>query len=175
MKHYYAFYVLAFTTIASCQSPEMIAPPEYEMKTLLHQKRWKVVSMLAERKSDGEILDWYAQLPACVKDNIFITEAPGTGAVGQLNGEEGNTVCQQNDLTYIPLIAGWKLNDQRTIFAVSLFASGHRMLYGYAMEESYADENWILEELNEEFMQIRVDKVLEEENYTFALRFEVIR
>lgn len=175
MKLNNAFYLLAFTTIASCQSPEMIIPPENEMKILLHQKRWKVASMQAERNSDGEILDWYEQLPACVKDNIFITEAPGTGTVGQLNAEEGDKLCQQNDLSYIPLIAGWKLNDQHTIFSVSLFASGHRMLYGYEMEDSYADENWMIEELNEEFIQIRVDKVFEEENYTFALRFEVMR
>ncbi|MEK6482432.1 hypothetical protein WJR50_33160 [Catalinimonas sp. 4WD22] len=174
MKPNYAFYLLAFTTIASCQSPEMIIPPENEMKILLHQKRWKVVSMQAERKSDGKILDWYSQLPACVKDNIFITEAPGTGAVGQLNGEEGNTVCQENDLTYIPLIAGWKLNDQHTIFAVSLFASGHRMLYGYEMEESYADENWMVDELNNEFMQIKVDKIFDEKAYTFVFRLAVM-
>ncbi|MEK6479342.1 hypothetical protein WJR50_17490 [Catalinimonas sp. 4WD22] len=153
----------------------MIAPPEYEMKILLHQKRWKVVSMQAERKSNGEILDWYAQLPACVKDNIFITETPGTGKVRQLNAEEGTKLCQENDLTYFPLIAGWKLNDQHTIFSVSLIAYGHRMLYGYEMEESYTDENWMIEELNEMFMQIEVSKIFKEQDYTFVVGFEVIR
>jgi hypothetical protein len=49
------------------------------------------------------------------------------------------------------------------------------MLYGYETEESYTFENWRVEELNEKFMQIRVDKVFEEQSYTFILRFEVIR
>ncbi|WPP52021.1 hypothetical protein [Catalinimonas niigatensis] len=50
-----------------------------------------------------------------------------------------------------------------------------RSLYGYELEESYTFENWMVDELNEEFMQIKVDKVFEEQAYIFTIRFEVIR
>ncbi|WPP51882.1 hypothetical protein [Catalinimonas niigatensis] len=109
-----------------------------------------------------------------MKDNIFFTEAPGTGAVGELHAEEGTTLCQENDLSYIPHIAGWKLNDNYSIFSVSLFDSGHKMLYGYELEESYTFENWMVDELNEKFMQNRVDKVFEEQAFIFTIRFEVV-
>ncbi len=133
--------------LISC-NPQTEVVPKYPLKTLLHQKTWKLVSMQAERKSDGEVLDWYAQLPACNKDNTFTTEAPGTGIVGELHGEEGNLLCQENDLSYIPHIASWKLNEKHDIFAVSLFASSYRMLYDYEMEESYDDENWMVKMMN---------------------------
>ncbi len=123
----------------------------------------------------SENLDWYAQFLSSIYDNTFTAKALGTGIVGELHGEEGNQLCQENDLSYIPHIASWKLNEQHDIFAVSLFASGHRMLYGYEMEKSYDDENWMVDELNEKFMQIRVDKIFEEQAYTFMIRFEVIR
>jgi hypothetical protein len=51
---------------------------------------------------------------------------------------------------------------------------GHRMLYGYESEESYTFENWIVEALNEKFMQIRVNKIFEEQSYTFTIKLEVI-
>ena len=37
----------------------------------------------------NSVEDWYASLPDCVRDNVFVTEAPGTGAVGELHAEEG--------------------------------------------------------------------------------------
>lgn len=173
MKNYFAFFWLAVLCLVSC-NPQVEVAPKYPIKELLHEKTWKVVSIQAERKSDGEVLDWYKQLPVCVKDNIFFTEAPGTGAVGELHAEEGELLCQQNDLTYIPHIAGWKLNESHDIFSVSLFDSGHKMLYGYELGKSYTFENWRVEELNEKHMQIRVDKTFEEQAYAFTIRFEVI-
>ncbi|WPP51848.1 hypothetical protein [Catalinimonas niigatensis] len=173
MKNYFAFFWLAMLCLVSC-NPQVEVAPKYPLKALLHEKTWKVVSIQAERKSDGEVIDWYSQLPACVKDNIFFTEAPGTGAVGELHAEEGSTLCQENDLSYIPHIAGWKLNDDYSIFSVSLFYTGHHMLYGYELEESYTFENWMVDDLNEEFMQIKVDKVFEEQAYAFTIRFEVV-
>lgn len=75
MNHFFTFACLLLLSLFSCIPQEEVAP-NYPTKTLLHQKNWKVVSMQAERKSDGEVLDWYSQLPSCVKDNIFTTEAP---------------------------------------------------------------------------------------------------
>lgn len=170
MKHFFTFVWLCMLSLISCNSQEEVAP-KYPIKILLHQKSWKVVSIQAEKKSDGEILDWYSQLPPCVKDNIFTTEAPGTGTVGELHGEEGNTLCQENDLVYQPHIAGWKLNEQHDIFSVSLFASGHQMLYGYTMEESYDHENWMIEVLDEETLQVQVSKSRNEIAYSVTIKF----
>ena len=160
-------------TLISCHSQEEAAP-KYPIKTLLHQKNWKVVSMQTVKESDGEMLDWYSQLPSCVKDNIFTTEAPGTGTVGELHGEEGEVLCQENDLVYQPHIAGWKLNEQHNIFSVSLFASGHIMLYGYAMEESYDHENWMIEVLDKKTLQIRVSKTRDEIAYSVTVKFKAL-
>jgi len=173
MKPYFTIVWICMLILISCNPQEEIAPKN-SIKTLLHQKRWKVVSMQAERKSDGEILDWYSRLPSCVKDNIFIMEAPGTGIVGEIHGEEGNALCKENDLAYQPHIAGWKLNELYDIFSVSLFAPGHSMLYGYAMEESYGLENWMIEVLNKENLQIRVSKIRDEIVYSVALRFKAL-
>lgn len=172
MKNYFAFFCLGMLCLISCD-PQVEVAPKYPIKELLHDKSWKVVSIQAERKSDGKTLDWYEQLPTCVKDNTFFTEAPGTGAVGELHAEEGELLCQENDLSYIPHIAGWKLNDDHSIFSVSLFDSGHRMLYGYETEKSYTFENWRVDDLNKEYLQVRVDKIFEEEAYIFTIRFKV--
>ncbi len=168
MKHFFTFITLI---LFSC-NPQEEAVPKYPIKELLHQKNWKVISMQAERKSDGELLDWYAQLPSCIKDNTFTTEAPGTGTVGELHGEEGNALCQEIDLAYKPHIAGWKLNEQHNIFSVSLFASGHQMLYGYAMEESYDYENWMIEEFDEDTLRVRVSKIKNEVAYFVSITFK---
>lgn len=170
MKHTFIFLSLLILTLISCQSQQEIAP-KYPIKTLLHQKNWRVVSIRAENKSNGETQDWYAQLPSCIKDNFFTTEAPGKGTVGEMHGEEGNTLCQENDLIYQPHIAGWKLNDQQDIFSVSLFASGHSMLYGYEMEESYNFENWLIEVLDEETLQVQVSKTRDETDYSVTIKF----
>jgi len=173
MRHFFTLACLLLLGLISC-NPLEVSVPKYPMKDLLHQKKWKVVSMQAERKSDGEMMDWYSRLPSCVKDNIFTTETPGTGIVGELHGEEGNALCQENDLTYQPHIAGWKLNEQHDIFSVSLFASGHQMLYGYAMEESYDGENWMVEELDKETLQVRVSKIKDGVPYFVSIKFEVL-
>jgi len=174
MKHFFTIISLCILSLVSC-NPQEEAAPKYPMKDLLHKKNWKVASMQAERKSDGELLDWYAQLPSCIKDNTFTTEAPGTGIVGELHGEEGNALCQENDLAYQPHIAGWKLNEQHDIFSVSLFASGHRMLYGYAMEESYDEENWMIEELDEKTLQVQVSKIRDGVAYFISITFKAFQ
>jgi len=174
MKFFFTFISLCMLCLFSCNPQEDVSP-KYPIKELLHQKKWKVVSMQAERKSDGELLDWYAQLPSCIKDNIFITEAPGTGVVGELHGEEGNVLCQENDLAYQPHIAGWKLNEQHNIFSVSLFASGHQMLYGYALEESYGHENWMIEELDEKTLQVQVSKIRDGVAYFISITFKAFQ
>ena len=173
MKHFFTFIWLCMLALISC-NPQLEVAPKYPMRELLHQKNWKVVSILAERKSDGETLDWHSQLPTCIKDNIFTTEAPGTGIVGELHGQEGNTFCQENDLSYIPHIAGWKLNEQHNIFSVSLFAAGHKMLYGYEMEESYEVENWMVEELDKGSLQVQVSKFRGEVAYEVTLKFKAL-
>ncbi len=72
---------------------------------------------------------------------------------------------------YPPHIAGWKLNEQHDIFSVSLFASGHSMLYGYAMEGSYDQENWLVEILDKETLQVRVSKIRDEIAYDVTIKF----
>ncbi|WPP48741.1 hypothetical protein [Catalinimonas niigatensis] len=58
-------------------------------------------------------------------------------------------------------IAEWRINKNHGIFLVSLFDTRHKMLHGYELESSCTFENWMVEELNERFMQISVDKIFE--------------
>ncbi|WKN42734.1 hypothetical protein [Tunicatimonas pelagia] len=116
--------------------------------------------------------DWYVNLPDCVRDNVFITEAPGT--VGELHAEENSLVCQTNDLAYHHHIAGWKLNDTHDIFSVDLFDTSHQMLYGYELNASYHTENWRVDILNDQIWQVQVRKVRDSTEYQVALRFQRI-
>lgn len=168
----------------ACHTDEEIDREENHMKTLLHQKRWQLIVLTATVQyplgdtaavETDMLQDWYADLPDCIKDNIFITEAPGTGMVGELGAEESNLRCTTTDLFYYPHIAGWKLSDTEDIFSVTLFDTGHRMMYGYELGESYHTENWQLEILNEQTWQVRVDKVRNRIPYQVTMRFQALR
>ncbi len=158
----------------ACQPEEEITQEENRLKALLHQQRWQVVAMTALPSDSNSVEDWYASLPDCVRDNVFVTEAPGTGAVGELHAEEGGLRCTSSDLSYRPHIAGWQLNDTQDIFSVDLFDTGHRMLYGYELEPSYHTENWRVEKLNEQVWQVRVRKVRDSTEYDVTVRFQAI-
>lgn len=161
-----------FIVFFSCQNPNLPEIPDHKANSLLHEKTWKVVSITAIREKDNSSLNWFDNQPSCIQDNIYITEAPGTGKVGAIHAEEGSNLCNPNDLQYHHHIAGWKLNQSQDIFYVTIFDEGHQMLYGYPAGESYIDENWIIEKLTAEAMQVKVKKVFEGEPYSFTIQFE---
>ena len=163
-----------FFILNSCQPDEEITREESRTKVLLHQQRWQVIALTATPADSDSAEDWYDSLPDCVRDNVFITEAPGTGAVGELHAEETALLCASDDLSYRPHIAGWQLNDTQNIFSVDLFDTGHRMLYGYELNASYHTENWQVEILNEQTWQVRVRKIRDSTAYDVTLRFQTI-
>ena len=179
MKHLaiLSLILLLLMGLNACHPEEEIPREESRMKTLLHQKRWQLTALMATVQSapgenDTQPQDWYALLPDCVKDNVFITEAAGTGRVGELGAEESNLRCTTSDLFYYPHIAGWKLYQEEELFSITLFDTGHRMLYGYELEESYHTENWQVEILDQQTWQVRVDKIRDSLAYTVVLRFQ---
>lgn len=161
-------------TLNACQPDEEITQEENRLKVLLHKQRWQVVAMTAIPSDSSSRQNWYASLPDCVRDNIFVTEAPGTGAVGELHAGEGVSRCTSSDLSYRPHVAGWQLNDTQDIFSVDLFDTGHRMLYGYELVESYHTENWTVEVLNEQTWQVQVRKVRDSAKYDVTIRFQTV-
>jgi hypothetical protein len=163
---------LAGISFFACTSSDLVLPEEPRMHVLLHQKSWQVAAIVAE-SADGTTTDWLAQNPACIRDNIFITEAPGTGMVGALHAEEGGLRCQDNDLVYQHHIASWKLNASQDIFSVTIFDRGHRMLYGFPAEESFITENWVVEELSEQRLKVRVEKNMDGERIVFRVGLNV--
>ena len=186
MKHFaqLSLILLLLMGLNACHPEEEIYREESRMKTLLHQQRWQLTALMATvdtatvqsapEKNDTQPQDWYALLPDCTKDNVFITEAPGTGRAGELGAEEGNLRCNTHDLSYPPHIAGWKLGDTEETFSITLFDTGHRMLYGYELEESYHTENWQVDILNEQTWQVRVDKVRDSIAYDVIMRFKAL-
>ncbi len=157
--------------VFSCQNPNLPEIPEHRLNTLLHEKTWKVTSISAVRENDSTSLNWLEEQPACIQDNIFITEAPGTGKVGAIHAEEGSKICDSDGLQYHHHIASWKLNQSQNIFYVTIFDEGHLMLYGYPAGESYIDENWTIEKLTANVMHVKVKKTIEGEPYTFTIQF----
>ncbi|MEM9931770.1 MAG: hypothetical protein AAF840_18335 [Bacteroidota bacterium] len=176
MKNHLTLLSLTILTFAlsACQPDEEITQEENHLKVLLHQKQWQVTAMTAMPSDSSATQDWYARLPDCVRDNVFITEAPGTGTVGELHAEEATIRCASGDLSYHPHIAGWKLNDTHDIFSVDLFDTGHRMLYGYELEPSYHTENWQVDILDEQIWQVQVRKIRDSAEYDVTLRFQAI-
>ena len=158
----------------SCQPDKEITQEESRIKALLHQRRWQVVALTAATADNSSVQDWYASLPDCTRDNVFVTEAPGTGAVGELHAEEAASLCASGDLSYRPHVAGWKLNDTQDIFSVDLFDTGHWMLYGYELASSYHTENWRVEILNEQTWQVQVHKVRDSTAYDVTIRFQTV-
>ncbi|WKN44928.1 hypothetical protein [Tunicatimonas pelagia] len=176
MKNYLRLLILTILLFATnaCQPDEEIARDENHLKVFLHQKQWQVTAMTAVPSDSSTTQDWYAWLPDCVRDNVFITEAPGTGVVGEIHAEENAGRCASGDLSYRPHIAGWKLNDTHDIFSVDLFDTGHRMLYGYELEPSYHTENWRVDILDEQIWQVQVRKIRDSAEYDVILRFQSI-
>jgi hypothetical protein len=164
--------ILMLMMFQACHSGEEIVIGDNHVKSLLHQKRWQVVALEAASVDSSVIQDWYAALPDCNKDNIFITQAPGTGVVGEIQAEEYTLRCTPGELRFHQHVAGWKLNEARDNFSVQLFDIGHRMLYGYELGASYHTENWHLEQLDDKTWQVRVPKVRDGAEYQVLIRFQ---
>lgn len=163
---------LILMILQACQTNEEMMLADNHVKTLLHQTRWQVVAMEATPVDAASTQDWYAALPDCVKDNIFFTQAPGSGTVGELQAEEATLLCAPSNISFHPHIAGWKLSDTRDIFSVDLFDTGHYMIYGYPLKASYHTENWHVQQLDDEVLQVRVHKQRDSTAYQVVIRFQ---
>ncbi|MEM9675985.1 MAG: hypothetical protein AAF992_25565 [Bacteroidota bacterium] len=164
--------LLLIVILSACQSEEETSPKESRLKALLHQQHWQVIALEATTVDGTITQNWYASLPDCIRDNIFVSLAPGTGAVGELQLEERTMRCAPDDQHFQPHVAGWKLNEALNIFSVQLFDVGHRMLYGYELGTSYHTENWYLEQLDDKIWQVKVPKVRDSTEYQVLIRFQ---
>ncbi|MGD1894170.1 MAG: hypothetical protein ACFB15_26685 [Cyclobacteriaceae bacterium] len=165
-------FLMLIVILSACQSEEDTITEKSQLKALLHQQHWQLIALEATT-SDGTITqNWYESLPDCIRDNVFVTLAPGTGEVGEIQAEERTMRCTPDELHFHPHVAGWKLNEARHIFSVELFDVGHRMLYGYELGASYHTENWHLEQLDEKIWQVKVPKVRDGTEYQVLIRFQ---
>lgn len=111
-KSIFLILVAAFTILVSCKKDD-----DLSRKEILVQKKWMLTAMTISPAYSWfgiQISDFYAQMDACSKDDVFFFKSDGT-----YSAEEGTTKCDSGD-PQVYETGTWSLNSDETILVINV-------------------------------------------------------
>ncbi len=143
------FSLLATLTMTSCEK-DKDKPDNTEVLT---GGSWKLTAMTSDPAFDWfgtPVTNLYAQLPACIKDDLTIFKENGT-----VNFDEGASKCDPNDPQTTS--GTWAFNTDETILSVTTDGD---------------TESWNVEEMKDKTFRARYEITQEGITYTFTVTFK---
>jgi Lipocalin-like domain len=144
------FGLLATLGMTSCEKDKDDAKPNNTK--VLTGGNWQLSALTSDPAIDWfgtPVTNVYAQLPACVKDDITVFKTGGT-----VNFDEGASKCEASDPQTTS--GTWAFNTDETIISVT---------------QDGETESWNIEDLKNSTFKARYEVDIEGLNYTFSVTF----